>query len=168
MLKDVKGFEGEYMVSDCGELYSVKNGSPVLLKGGSNGKYRSFSLRKDGVQYQKSLHRLVAEAFIENPEDKPEVNHIDGNKLNNTPENLEWVSSKDNKRHAILAGKYKNLGKNSPKGEDSKKAKLTENQVKEIRKRVAGGEFKRAIAREYGVSDTLVRFIVERKTWKHI
>ena len=66
--------------------------------------YLEIWLTIDGKQIRKLVHRLVAKEFIPNPLDKPEVNHIDGNKQNNRVDNLEWVTGSENKRHAFLTG----------------------------------------------------------------
>lgn len=68
-----------------------------------NGGYERVSLWIDGKQYKESIHRLVAQVFIPNPDNKPQVNHIDGNKLNNNVSNLEWCTREENMQHA-----YKN------------------------------------------------------------
>ena len=105
--KDVKGYEGLYLVSDEGEVYSlpriVNNGRGTyvtggrLLKPGKRAQYYSFVILSDGENIEhKSLHRLVAEAFIPNPNDYPEVNHIDENTDNNAANNLEWCTRQYN------------------------------------------------------------------------
>ena len=66
--------------------------------------YYKVQLNIDGKQYQKRLHRLLAESFIENPKNYPQINHIDGNKLNNRLENLEWCTNKKNIQHSIALG----------------------------------------------------------------
>lgn len=82
--------------------------------------YLVTDLYKDSIRSTKRVHRLVAEAFVQNPGDKPEVNHIDGNKHNNNASNLEWVTSKENCRHAWNEGLMKPsrgmLGKSNPNG----------------------------------------------------
>ena len=89
--------------------------------------YRRIHVSHDGVGYKFLVHRLIAEAFIPNPENKPCVNHIDGNKQNNCAENLEWCSHSENMKHA-----YKhNL--RSAKGEGNGMSKLTKNDVDFIR-----------------------------------
>ena len=104
--KSVKGFEGYYEVSNKGEVKALErlvlnNGSPQhkherILKQGNSGKYKTVSLCKDGKVYAKTVHRLVAETFIPNPDNKPNVDHIDTNPLNNNVENLRWVTQKEN------------------------------------------------------------------------
>ena len=66
--------------------------------------YETVGLTKDGEQRTKPVHRLIAQAFIPNPQNKPEVNHIDGYKLNNDLGNLEWVTTSENHRHAFRIG----------------------------------------------------------------
>ena len=111
--KDVVNFKGYYIVSNIGNVKSVdryvegKNRSLRFQKGISmniqeNKKgYLVVILHKHGLHYQKLVHRLVAEAFIENPYDLPQVNHKDANKHNNCVENLEWITNYDNMQHAI-------------------------------------------------------------------
>ena len=92
---NIKGFEGLYEVSNTGQVRSVKTGR--ILKNCLAGKgYCQVGLHKDGVQKNVFVHRLVAQAFIPNPKNYPEVNHKDENKLNNRIDNLEWCTSKYN------------------------------------------------------------------------
>lgn len=93
--KDIKGYEGLYQVSSFGRVKSSY--TKRILKGGKNkAGYLLVGLYKQGVLSRKSIHRLVAEAFIPNPDNKPEVNHIDENKTNNVVSNLEWMTAKEN------------------------------------------------------------------------
>lgn len=109
---DVKGYEGLYEVSNLGNVKSVERKSwngftlirqpEIILKTGNNGKgYLFVNLSKDNKVKQFYVHRLVAIAFIKNEEDKPQVNHIDGNKANNNVENLEWLTCSENNKHAF-------------------------------------------------------------------
>ena len=96
--KDIKGYEGIYQVSNFGRIKSSY--TKRILKGGKNkAGYLLVGLYKQGVLSRKSIHRLVAEAFIPNPDNKPEVNHIDENKTNNMVSNLEWMTAKENINH---------------------------------------------------------------------
>ena len=85
--KDIEEYKGIYMVSDCGNVKRVKSGR--ILQKKKRAGYRSVVLCKSSVLKDFYVHRLVASAFLPNPEGKATVNHKDGNKLNNTVENLE-------------------------------------------------------------------------------
>lgn len=113
----VKGYEELYEVSDTGEVRSVDrvlavtNQKERLFKGrvllqtmNKQVQYKQVSLWKENKGTSYYVHRLVAEAFIPNPEGKPEVNHIDGNRQNNHISNLEWVTSGENSLHASKTG----------------------------------------------------------------
>lgn len=117
-IKPIKGFEDNYFISDCGKVFSKsKQLKTYFTKTG----YEAIHLRKNSMRFHKTIHRLVAETFIDNTLNKSEVNHIDGNKSNNHVSNLEWVTSSENKRHARDTGlnpynyptKGKKLGKTS-------------------------------------------------------
>lgn len=96
--KDIEGYEGLYQVSNFGRVKRVTTGR--ILKGGKDrGGYLRITLCKNGVTSTKTIHRLVAQAFIPNPENKPEVNHIDENKTNNNVLNLDWMTAKENINH---------------------------------------------------------------------
>jgi len=92
-----------YFVSEGGDVFSTVNGSLRKLSGyvQKNG-YKVVKLRKtESSKVLYRVHRLIAEAFVPNPDNKPDVNHIDGNKTNNAASNLEWVTPKENIAHAI-------------------------------------------------------------------
>lgn len=96
--KDIDGCEGLYQVSNLGRVKRVTTGR--VLKGSKiTGGYLGVSLYKNSVMSTKKIHRLVAEAFIPNPESKSQVNHIDENKTNNKVSNLEWMTAKENSNH---------------------------------------------------------------------
>lgn len=103
--KDVVGYEGIYEVSNKGRIKSKHYGKKVFLKTQKTyDGYITTKLSIGGNSKRCSLHRLVAIAFLGNPENKPQVNHKDGNKLNNYMDNLEWVTAQENVIHAWKTG----------------------------------------------------------------
>ena len=105
--KEITGYEGLYMISDKGNVHSVerrdsmgrKCGGRTLTPSYDKDGYLKVVLCKNGMMYHKRLHRLVAETFIPNPNNFPQVNHIDEVKDNNNVNNLEWCTSKYNNNH---------------------------------------------------------------------
>lgn len=125
--KDISGYEGYYQISNFGQIRSVPRYITHKTKGGGfvnqyfKGKilkptttrngYKMIVLSKDGKFKYQTIHRLVATAFIPNPENKPTVNHKDGDKSNNHVDNLEWCTSSENNSHAYRIGLKKGRGK---------------------------------------------------------
>lgn len=108
--KDIKGYEGLYQVSNLGRVKSTRRNKEKIMKPnkGKKGYLRlNFTINYKSKSFQ--VHRLVAKAFIPNPGNLPEVNHIDGNKANNNIKNLEWVTSKENCNHAWNIGLNKKI-----------------------------------------------------------
>lgn len=112
--KDVKGYEGLYKVSNTGKVFSCKSKQTLTqaLTGttfNTRPGYYRVMLYKGSSRKNVAVHRLVAETFIPNPENKPQVNHIDHNTHNNNVNNLEWVTQAENIQ-AMYAHKSKNKG----------------------------------------------------------
>lgn len=159
MRKTIKGFP-KYEITDTGEVYTKSSGkrkATWIISG-----YEMLCLYKDGKRTDISVHRLVALNFIPNEEDKPIVNHKDLNKLNNHASNLEWVTHQENIDHAWDLLREKRKEKADPK------AKLTNEQVREIKKRLLKGEKGSVLAREYNVVPSNIYSIKSGNTWRHI
>ena len=109
-MKDVVGYEGLYAVTSCGKVWSYKR--KKFLEPKDNGKgYLYVTLCKDGQKKMYRVHRLVAEAYIPNPENLPQINHKDENKTNNCLQNLEWCDSKYNNNYGTRNEKVSNSHK---------------------------------------------------------
>ena len=95
--KDIEGYEGLYQVSNLGRVKSFHGYSEKIMKNSKgSGGYQTLALTKNKIPKHVLIHRLVAQAFIPNPESKPEVNHIDEDKTNNRVDNLEWMTHIEN------------------------------------------------------------------------
>lgn len=157
----VIGFEGIYSISDFGRLKrisswkNIKAGTILNTYRGEN-MYRSTTLRKDNKSNTVLIHRLVAIHFIPNPNNKPCVNHIDGDKSNANKSNLDWVTYSENHSHAYNIG----LRVKPPVGNLSK---LTWDQVKEMR--LMRDHLHERISKKYKIGLNQVIKILNNKQW---
>ncbi len=163
-VKQLKGYEGLYSVYSDGKIYS--HVSEIFLKPHDSNGYLKVDLYKNGKKKPIRVHRAVCLAFLNNPELKPDVNHIDGCKTNNKVENLEWCTAQENAVHALK----NNLLKPST-GEIHSSSKLKNEDITYIREsyipycRLYGCT---ALSRKFGVSNQLVSLIVNNKRWKSV
>jgi NUMOD4 motif/HNH endonuclease len=172
--KEIPGYEGLYDVSTHGQVrgldriipsyrYGTANKKGKILVGRIRSKSLSVVLCKDGHRNHVNIYRLVAEVFIPNPENKPFVNHIDGNRMNNRLDNLEWVTCSENFKHAIKHGLF------IPKrGEEHWISKLTEENVKQIRVLRKQGVTYTKMGEMFGVSKTVTRNACLGVTWRNV
>jgi lambda repressor-like predicted transcriptional regulator len=171
--KDIKEFEGTYQVSNRGNVRSLdrtvitNNGYRRGLKGKNVIKmtdrygYSYVNLSTSPKYKSKKVHRLVAQAFIPNPENKPQVNHINGIKTDNRVENLEWCTGKENAKHA-------SDNKLTVFGEKHPKSILTEQNVLQIRKLYQDGLTIRELSKRYNVAYPTIRDTISKRRWKHL
>ena len=105
--KDIEGYEGLYQISNLGRIKSSYNGKEKILKPFDNHGYFRIQLYKNGVRKKETIHRLVAKAFIPNPENKPYIDHINTIRTDNRVENLRWVTHEENNNNPLTNAKRK-------------------------------------------------------------
>lgn len=174
--KEIPEFKGYYQASNQGRIRSMPrkswNGKTIvdrktriLRNQNLPDGYQQVGIMMPGErQLRYYVHRLVASAFIPNVNNKPFVNHIDGVKHHNTPDNLEWVTKSENAKHSFATGLQCN------KGEQHPSHKVTTADVLKIRERYKNGESTYHIfnSGDYKLSYTNIKDIVSRRLWVHV
>ena len=161
-MKDVCGYEGLYKVDENATVFSLRNNKLLKRMMFPSGYEYVHLCNGKGKTKLFRVHRLVAETFIPNPNNLPEVNHKDGDKLNNNVKNLEWCTNLENMRHSVETG-LRNI-----KGENNPSAKLKVKDVINIRKEYIpkSKEFGTvALARKYGVTNVMIGKIIRNECW---
>lgn len=159
MWENVLNYEGHYLISNSGKVFSLKSNlilSPTKVRSG----YKMVRLYKGGWSRDYLIHRLVAEVYCNNEENKPVVNHKDGDKTNNYFLNLEWCTDSENQLHAIRTGLRKiRYGVNSYKG------KLNLEQIKDIKNLYNQGLTGKEIAKKYNLHFSTIYRIIQGITY---
>jgi hypothetical protein len=168
--KPISEYEGLYWVSNEGRVRSIRK---ILKPCNVAGGYLNVVLCVNNNKSRPRIHRLVAKAFIPNLNNKPDINHIDGNKLNNNVSNLEWCTKSENALHAYKTGLFNSqlqslkenkfgLGNLGRKGLGYK---IEMKDAQEIRSRYSQGETQKSIATDFNISQALVSHIINEKIW---
>lgn len=162
IFKDIPKFEGRYQISNLGKVWSKITNKFLTLQKEKCGYVRvSLNLNKKSKKYL--VHRLGAFAFIKNNKNKPCVNHINSNKIDNRVENLEWCTYSENLKHSF---KYGNA---CHKGSNHNNSTTTEKDVIEIRKLYSTGKYKQVeLAKLFNLDPKHISLIVLRKRWTHV
>jgi transposase len=162
-IPDLHGYwcnkEGEIASSANREKSQPRILCPLIINSG----YKTVHVEVEGKGKRFTVHKLVALTFIQNPHGYSCIDHLDSDKLNNCADNLEWVTQKENIRRCIEKGRFP-----SKKGELGSKAKLTEDQVKEIYQRMSRGESTANLANEFGVKYNAIKAIYSGVNWSHL
>ena len=178
--KPIIDYENLYMISNLGRVKKLENQvtqkdlkgniytrtfpEKILKERNNKTDYITVGLNTNNTSKTFRIHRLVAIHFIPNPENKPEVNHINGIKSDNRLENLEWCTSAENSKHALETELTK-----IQYGSETTNSKLTEKEVLEIRKlKETTNMTSTEIGKLFGVNQPAISKIIHRKTWKHI
>lgn len=165
IFKDIVGYEGLYQVSNTGIVISIGKGRGRKLRTlkqhhDSNG-YKEVSLYLGSKRTHYRIHQLVINAFNPTNDIALEVNHIDGNKQNNSINNLEWVTHSENNKHAFR------IGLRSHKGTLHNRAKFNESQIKEIKAKYKTGEYtQKQLAKIYNVSKYNICDLVNNRSYR--
>lgn len=170
--KPIEGYVGDYEVSNLGKVKSLKHSKIKILvnrKTKITNNYTCMSVRlfKNKTSKNKTVHRLVAEAFIPNPENKPFTNHIDNNPSNNNVSNLEWCTQKENMGHAAKQGRMSTElhKKMCLRGINHHNCKLRNSDVLDIIKSTSSTL---ELSIKYNISRKYVNTLQRRETWKHV
>lgn len=162
-MKEIENFKG-YFITESGQIFSNKRGKLKQLKYrvDTSNYFRIQLINDDNKKKTVLVHRLIAKTFIPNPENKPEVNHINGNKLDNTLSNLEWVTREENMQHSF------DNGLNSNKGSNNGRNLLREEDVLDIYNKLLQNYRVVDLAKEYGVKNNTIQSIKDRTNWQDI
>lgn len=162
----VVGYEGHYAVSEDGVVRSLSRATPhghqrkgvVLRQSTSPTGYLVVQLCLNGIAKTHRVHRLVAEAFVSNPNQLPDVHHRDHDKTNNRAENLRWVTPSENMNEASAAGRIDGLS-------TGRGRKLSIEQINTIRFRLSSGDTQLSISKDFNVSRRHINYIANDKSW---
>lgn len=163
--KPIAGYEGIYEVSDLGQIKRIKpehntHVGKILAGGLDQDGYRLILLYDSGKRRMFKAHRIVATAFVPNPDNLPQINHKNAVKADNRADNLEWCSCKYNINHAVDSGLW-----NAAKGSRHRMAKLTESDVLAIRTMKRSGISTRDLAARFSVSRATIGDLLAGRTW---
>lgn len=166
--KPITGYVGHYDVSNMGRIKSLRRVTPHntnrkerILKSDTWGRYAQVSLYVNNINRVYKIHRLVAKEFIPNPNRKPYINHINGNRYDNRDVNLEWCTAKENVIHS-----FEKLGRTGLFGTNNGMAKLTNMQIAKIRILKKSGISKKEIISKYKISNSYFYRIINNETRK--
>lgn len=158
--KDIPNYQ--YQISDLGHVISKNSGQPLKILTNYNG-YSVINLYNSKGMRQFRISRLVAINFIPNPKKKKQVNHKNGIKADNRAVNLEWTSARENINHAWGTGLTKTFGNGNGRAILSEKEAIKILKDQKINRRTHS-----VIAKEFGISESAINYLLARKTWKHI
>lgn len=159
--RDVIGYEGYYIVSNTGKIKRIKKmpgTSCKILKQTYSYGYSHVNLSKQNTLKRIRVHKIVCQAFLDNPNNKKSINHIDNNRSNNNLSNLEWCTAKENYEHSRIQGR-------NTRGEKQHSSKLNEESVKEIKKSKLNNA---ELGRKFNVNKSSIRMIRIGKNWSHV
>lgn len=152
----------DYLIYEDGTVKSLLTGKLIRKRVGPQGYYQ-INLCINGKCKTYMFHRLMAEAFIDNSTNLPCVNHIDGNKLNNALDNLEWTTYSENSKHALRTGLT-----HPAKGKNTKNGRFSDSDIKNIRGLSKQGKSQRQIAALYQVSKSTIQQILEGRAYSWV
>lgn len=159
----IDGFP-DYFVDVHGDVYSTKTGQLKVLRKSKDRKgYLKVYLYKENKRNFFKVHRLIAQTFIPNPDNKPQVNHKDANKTNNHVDNLEWVTNQENMDHA----KHNNL-LSGREGTSNGNSRYSDELITTLCKELSSGCSVSEVSQKFNVNRHLVKDLKAKKTWTHI
>ena len=161
----IKDEKTKYQVSNLGNVRNTKRNNKLLVQCVDKYGYNYVCLSHKSKHYHRTIHTLVAKAFIPNPDNKPQVNHKDGRKYHNYYKNLEWVTGKENVIHSYETGLHDNVAIGERHGNNKHK----ENDIKHVCKLLEDGQMTISdISKITKVPKVTIHDIISKKYWRHI